>query len=320
MAATLAIECPQPTAAAHPTVVMCYRLLDLASHGGAEDFTDGIYAAGEGDSRADYLRAQWRQSEYLLDEIDCRVGARILDIGCGNGRLLRQAEQRGAHALGITISPEQVRRCRRQGLAAHLLNYRALPDEWNGIFDGLVANGSLEHFVSLEEAAAGADDRRYGEMFAICRRLVTSGRRLATTAIHFRDANAVRAADLLRGPQAFDRDSPQRHFATVLACAFGGWYPQPGQLERSARGHFRLLRAVDGTDDYRRTSEYWLRRLRWQMVCNPRVWAGLAHKLLTCGRSCSDMLRCLLVEQSWNWQFRGPRPPTVLLRQTWEAV
>jgi hypothetical protein len=29
------------------------------------------------------------------------------------------------------------------------------------------------------------------------------------------------------------------------------------------------------------------------------------------------MLVCMLGSQSWNWQFRGPNPPTQLVRQTW---
>jgi len=32
------------------------------------------------------------------------------------------------------------------------------------------------------------------------------------------------------------------------------------------------------------------------------------------------MLYCMLVSQSWNWQFRPPYPPVQLLRQTWDYV
>ena len=306
--------------AAHPTVVMCYRLLDLALPGGICDFTDGIYAEGESRSRAAYLKAQQRQSEYLLDEIRCGRDSHVLDIGCGNGRLLRQAQQRGARAVGITISEEQVARCRQQGMDVHLLNYRNIPHGWDEAFDGLVANGSLEHFVSAEDAAAGRDDELYEEMFAICRRLVPAGCPLATTAIHFREPGQVQAEEIRRGPDAFERGSPRYHFAMVLQRTFGGWYPAPGQLETRARGCFRLIHEVDGTQDYRLTSEYWLRRLKWSLAGNPRVWAGMVRKLAKYPRPTLDMLRCLIIHQSWNWQFRGHPAPTRLLRQTWEAT
>jgi hypothetical protein len=30
------------------------------------------------------------------------------------------------------------------------------------------------------------------------------------------------------------------------------------------------------------------------------------------------MVQCVLLAESWNWQFRGPNPPTRLLRHTWQ--
>jgi cyclopropane fatty-acyl-phospholipid synthase-like methyltransferase len=299
---------------------MCYRLLDLSLRGGISDFTEGIYADGQPLSRAAYLEAQWRQSEYLLDEIRCSPGSRILDIGCGNGRLLQQAQARGAHAIGITISEEQMARCRKQRLDARLLNYRNLPPDWDCAFNGLAANGSLEHFVSVEDAAAGRDNLLYEELFAICRRLISAGCRLATTVIHFRHSGQVRPEDIERGPHGFDRTDPRYHFAMVLERTFGGWYPAPGQLESCARGRFRLVREVDGTRDYDLTSQYWLQHLKRSLFCNPLVWAGLAGKLIKYPQPALDMFRCLVVDQSWPWQFRGNPPPTLLLRQTWEAV
>lgn len=305
---------------ARPTVVTCYRLLDLSVIGGIADFTEGIYEDDDPQSQSAYLKAQWRQSEYLLDEIHCGRGSRILEVGCGNGRLLAQAQQRGARALGITISEEQVARCRGQGLDVLELNYRDVPHTWDGSFDGLVANGSLEHFASVDDAVAGRVSEVYEEMFAIFRRLVCAGCRLATTAIHFRRRGQVKPEDIQRGPYAFAKGTPERHFAMVLERTFGGWYPGPGQLEDCARGLFRLVREVDGTGDYRITSEYWLRRMKWSLVLNPRVWTGLARRLRQHLRPTLDMLRCLVVDQSWNWQFRGDPPATVLLRHTWEAI
>jgi cyclopropane fatty-acyl-phospholipid synthase-like methyltransferase len=304
----------------HPTVSMCYRLLDLGPMGGVEDFSDGIYADGDARSRKAYLRAQWLQSEYLLDEMLCGRGSRVLDIGCGNGRLLRQAGLRGARARGITISPEQGERCRRQGLDAVVANYRDLPPDWDGQFDALVANGSLEHFVSVEDAAAGRGDAIYHEFFSICRRLLAPGGRLVVSSIHFRRPGQVSPQEIQRGPYAFPRLGERSHFAMVLKQTIGGWYPSPGQLESCARGRFRLLRQLDGSDDYARTSSYWLRRMKWSLACNPKVWLGLATRLAHYPQATLDMVRCLVVDASWDWQFQGHPAPTMLLRQTWEAV
>jgi cyclopropane fatty-acyl-phospholipid synthase-like methyltransferase len=128
-----------PPVRSEPTVVNCYDFFDRLIPAGMTDLTDGIY---HGDESLSYEEAQDNQVNWLLDQVGCTEGSRILDIGCGKGRLLAAAERRGAKAIGITISPQQVDYCRRvRGLDVRLLNYRELGEEWNGRFDGIVANG-----------------------------------------------------------------------------------------------------------------------------------------------------------------------------------
>src|SRR5215813_3103136 len=94
---------------AEPTVVNCYSFFDKVFPAcGFLDYTEGMYG-GNPDTPFDV--AQRNQMEYLLDEVNCVPGRRLLDIGCGNGELLRLAQARGAQATGITISPEQVKLC-----------------------------------------------------------------------------------------------------------------------------------------------------------------------------------------------------------------
>jgi cyclopropane-fatty-acyl-phospholipid synthase len=83
----------------------------------------------------------------LLDRGGVRRGSRLLDIGCGYGRILKAAQSRGARAWGITVSPEQVRRDTAAGLNVRLRDYKHLGPEWDGQFDAVIANGSLEHFA-----------------------------------------------------------------------------------------------------------------------------------------------------------------------------
>src|SRR5207249_11032059 len=86
---------------------------------GLLDYTEGIY---HGSSSTPYEVAQKNQINYVLNEVGCTAGTRLLEIGCGNGTLLEAARERRAEAVGITISPEQVRLCRSRGLDARLLN------------------------------------------------------------------------------------------------------------------------------------------------------------------------------------------------------
>lgn len=304
-----------------PTVFTCYELLSIAPAGGVVDFTDGRYVDDRNDRDA-YLAAQARQAEYLLDQVACASGTQLLDVGCGNGRILRLAEARGARATGITIAPSQVAYCTARGLSAVHLDYREIfrhgSRAWEGSFDALVANGSLEHFVQVVDAASGQAEAIYEDMFEIFRRLTRCGGRLVTTAIHFRDVGQIDPCTLVAGPYVWPAGSAEYQFAMVLERTFGGWYPEPGQLERCAEPYFRLIAEEDGTHDYHLTSEYWLRRLLWAVALNPNVWLAIWRKWSRSPRAVGEMLRCQLWDQSWAWQFRPPAP-TQLLRQTWLA-
>jgi cyclopropane fatty-acyl-phospholipid synthase-like methyltransferase len=314
-----------------PTVRTCYDLLTVAPACGVTDLTDGKYIDGRND-RASYLAAQERQAEYLLDQVHCGPATRLLDIGCGYGRILEHARRRGAKVIGITISPPQVAADQARGLDVRELNYRNIFSEtnpslapldqgggaeWEHAFDAIVANGSLEHFVQVADAAAGRTDELYEEMFAICRRLLVDGGRFVTTAIHFRDVGQFHPAAIARGPNAHPRGSNEFHFA-MLTKRFGGWYPELGQLERCAQPHFQLIAEEDGTHDYHLTSEYWLRRFQRALAFNPRVWWAVARQLWLRPQPAWEMLRLQLWDQSWAWQFRPPAPMR-LLRQTWLA-
>jgi cyclopropane-fatty-acyl-phospholipid synthase len=319
------IVAPTPTSPARrpvaPTVRRCYDVLSLCPQVGIEDFTDGKYVDDRNDRQA-YLAAQQRQAECLLDQIHCRQGQRILDVGCGYGRILAAAESRGAEAVGITISPQQVAECRRRGLHVELQNYCDLlsgvdRQHWESSFDGVIANGSLEHFVQPEDAANGKADEIYTEMFDVFRRVLRNDGRLATTAIHRLHDGQVRPADVLARPECFPKNSANYHAANVQR-SFGGWLPYPGQLERCAAGRFELVAEEDGTADYLLTSEYWVRRARRSLV-GPHGWMAAGGGLVAHPRATWRMLKCMLWDESWTYQFRPPAP-TSLRRQTWVAV
>ncbi len=306
---------------AEPTVVNCYSFFDKVFPTlGMLDYTEGMY---NDDPTVPYEVAQQNQIQYVLDEVECGPGMRVIDVGCGNGELLEAARRRGADAVGITISSEQVKLCTDRGLDVRLLNYRDLGNAWCGRFDAVIANGPVEHFVQADQAASGQDSAIYRRMFQIFHRLIDPAspvRKFINTTIYFVRPPAPR--DLLRSPWDFRWGSDNFHWA-MLKRSFGGWYPRIGQLEACADRAFALTKTVDGTYDYHLTSEHWLRRVRREMR---RLRS--APKLLRCSlgivarqpRQCCTMLTSMLVSQSWNWQFRTSDPPTRLLRQTWDWV
>lgn len=310
---------PSKSISGERRVVNCYSFFDKVFPAvGFLDYTEGMYY---GDPSTPHESAQLNQIRYVLDEVHCTAGTRILDVGCGNGALLDEVRRRGAAGVGITISPEQVDLCRSRGLDARLIDYKNLGDEWTHQFDCVVANGSIEHFVQPRDAARGLTDEVYRRMFRIFHQAIdpsSSNRRLINTTIHF--IRPPRPEDLLERPRRFPRHSDNWHWAW-LALAFGGWYPAMGQFERCAAGLFDLVNTIDGTQDYYFTSEEWLRRIRATKpmtrvgfkICLASLPFALRHP-----RQTFDMLTCMLRSESWNWQFRGNDPPTRLLRQTWE--
>jgi len=71
------------------------------------DLTMAEAARGSGGSRVDLL--------VVADMV--QPGARVLDVGCGDGELLRLLETRGVDGRGIELSREGVNECVAKGLA-----------------------------------------------------------------------------------------------------------------------------------------------------------------------------------------------------------
>lgn len=294
--------------------VSFYDLIDSWTSFGIEDFTEGIY---EGHPGRNYLEAQRAQHDYILDQLDVWAGDRVLDIGCGNGTLLERARERGLKGEGLTISPVQHSRCLEKGLNVKLLDYRDFNPE--DMFDGVVANGSLEHFVSPEDALRGDQDRIYHEMFSRVFNWIPEGGKFVTTVIHFRDP--IKPKEIFEGTRKFRLGTREFHFNNVLSN-LGCFYPKDGQLRNASLGLFKLEEEVEGTEDYMITSEYWLNRLWPSSLGNSSFWKDLFKKTVRHGPQCLFSVFQYIGPQSWNWQFRphdDGKAPTKLLRQTWRV-
>jgi cyclopropane-fatty-acyl-phospholipid synthase len=306
------------TPASRKRVVKCYSAVDAFFPAcGLYDLTEGIY---HGNPKTPFEQAQINQHDYLLDQIFCAPGHRVLDIGCGYGTLLERIHRRNAEGIGITLSPEQARYCHLRNLTAHIMDYRMIPHEWDRTFDSIIANGSIEHFVRPADVTKKKADDIYRHLFATVHRLIKPNSpacRLVTTTIHVL-RKPRNPCDLLKSPFAFPIGSDNFNMA-VLEQGWGGYYPEIGQLQRCAAGYFDLIAEADGTEDYRLTSEAWLQQVK-RALCSPRILKIAFRSLPVIIRAPKQFLTLLLgflASQSWNWQFRPPNPPMRLLRQTW---
>jgi cyclopropane fatty-acyl-phospholipid synthase-like methyltransferase len=297
------------------TVRLCYTLMHAAEVAGFTDLADGEFLPG--DSLEQGIE---RQLNYLLDQVGCtKPGFRLLELGCGYGHLLRLAASRGAQVVGVNISSEQVQYCVDHGSQAYCANYRDLLDahEWFGRFDGVIANGSLEHWVQPEDALAGRMDAIYQEAFALAHKMLDPakpGARFVTTAIHFKEE--VNPADLLGRWYRHPRGSSAWHL-NLLHHWMGGFYPLEGQLEQCARPYFSLVAEVDGTLGYKIADDHRMARMLRALYTNPRCVWRIVRSLARYPQNAGTAIYSYFIERSWDWQFLGDDPPTKLLRHTW---
>jgi SAM-dependent methyltransferase len=116
---------------------MTYRVDQLSAQ------YDAIYAgAGLHDSPSAYA--------WALNKLRPRAGAKLLDVACGEGELLRQAAARGLDAYGVDFSRGALARSRQSAPAAHLAladgEHLPFPDH---SLDYVTCLGSLEHYLDL---------------------------------------------------------------------------------------------------------------------------------------------------------------------------
>ena len=91
--------------------------------------------------------------ESVLEWLALRPGERILDLGCGDGRLTLKLAEAACDVVGVDASPEQIEAARRLGLNAQFADARSLP--FRDEFDVVFSNATL-HWVKDARAAAAS--------------------------------------------------------------------------------------------------------------------------------------------------------------------
>ena len=71
-------------------------------------------------------------------------GQRVLDLGCGDGRLTKELVDKGATVVGIDASSSMIDSAREKGLDAHVLD--ALQMTFDQEFDQVFTNATL-HWI-----------------------------------------------------------------------------------------------------------------------------------------------------------------------------
>lgn len=89
---------------------------------------------------------------WVFQKLNAQPGKTLVDIACGAGRLLYQANRAGLYTIGIDFSTEALRLEREVSPSSKLIlaDGQYLPLSSNSI-DYVTSLGSLEHFVEMDQ-------------------------------------------------------------------------------------------------------------------------------------------------------------------------
>jgi cyclopropane-fatty-acyl-phospholipid synthase len=247
----------------------------IGEHG---DITCALY---NGDFSKSQEQAQKDKHDYILNAIHFKASARVLDIGCGWGPILKVVKEKGGHAIGLTLSPKQAQACRCSGLEAYLQDWKEITVATFGTFDGIVSVGAFEHFCSKEEYVAGKQDSIYAQFFRLCHDLLPAGGSLYLQTMMW----GKNAPECSRISLQAKKGSNEYLLAVLEKFYPGSWLPYgEEQILRVADPYFELISENNGRLDYIETMEQWDRIWNWQ-----RAWKFLFSqrslpKLLAVGK------------------------------------
>jgi trans-aconitate methyltransferase len=91
--------------------------------------------------------------EPVVELLGPKAGERILDLGCGDGRLTERIAGAGAEVVAVDASPAMVEAARKRGFDARLLSADALG--FDGEFDAVFSNAVLHWVLAPRKAVAG---------------------------------------------------------------------------------------------------------------------------------------------------------------------
>ncbi len=256
----------------YTTIDNIFRL----SIGETGDFSGAKY---DGDFSMRLEEAQKAKHKFIADSLNISEGSKVLDMACGWGPFIHYiTKERGASAIGLTLSEGQAQACQKNGMDVRVKDCRTVKPEDFGVFDAITCIGGLEHFCSVEEWKAGKQERVYSDFFQTLVQLLPKGGRFYMQTMTF-GKNMIAFEDI-------DVNAVKGSAAQVMALMIkefpGSWLPYgPEMVIRNAQPHFKLISISSGRLDYIETIGQWRKKFRKFGLKKYWLYASLLPKYFT---------------------------------------
>lgn len=212
-----------------------------------------LYSCALWEDGDDLERAQVRKMDYMIEQARAPGQARVLDIGCGWGGILRRLVS--AHgvkeAVGLTLSEAQAQWTRERPTAG----VECRVEDWKGYqpdepFDAMISIGAFEHFARLENTEA-EKVAAYKRFFKTCQDWLVPGGTLTLQTFAYGSTLPLEVARSKKSTQflaenIFRETDP----------------PRLANVAEAIDGHFHLECLRNDGLHYARTCRAWLERLK----------------------------------------------------------
>ncbi len=206
------------------------------------------YSGAMWEDANDLHSAQMAKLDFHAKQAVCPGANRVLDVGCGWGGMLERLVQvHGVrHAVGLTLSEEQATWIRDKNLQGVEARVEAWGDhEPSEQYDAIVSIGAIEHFATIDDSEE-CKINNYRQFFARCHRWLRPGGRISLQAMAY--GNLLR--DDIRGGFVSNEIFPESDFVKLSEIVDGSEFL------------FEVERLRNDPEDYARTCQEWLDRLR----------------------------------------------------------
>ncbi|MEX2340587.1 MAG: cyclopropane-fatty-acyl-phospholipid synthase family protein [Aquisalimonadaceae bacterium] len=199
------------------------------------------------EAEEDLETAQRNKHDWHLDRAGIGGATRLLDVGCGWGRLMQRALERkpDCHCTGLTLSRDQADFVATLGdprIDARLESWADhMPDQ---PYNGIVSIGAFEHFARLEQTV---DDKiaGYRRFFGFCHRNLSADGRMSLQTITYENA---------------DRCNFSQFFAEHIFPESD--LPHLAEIAQAVKGLFEIVELRNDRHHYAATLRHWQRQLK----------------------------------------------------------